>query len=202
MALVSPAPLETAHRQDHTGTHKIDMLVQEHRAYIHRLCLSILNDSDEAEDITQETFVAALTGINQFRGEAHIRTWLSAIAINLCRDTLRRRKSRQTLHTVLQGLHLLNPSPQPEETYLQNETHTQLWDAVNALDEKHRLPVILHYAHNLPTPEIAQILGLSEGTVYSRLHYARKQLLGGLKTKPVLNSKTHRGRTSDQGGLP
>ncbi|HNB54106.1 MAG TPA: sigma factor, partial [Anaerolineales bacterium] len=68
MALVSPAPLESAHRQEHTGTHKIETLVQEHRAYIHRLCLSILNDLDEAEDVTQETFVAALMGINQFRG--------------------------------------------------------------------------------------------------------------------------------------
>jgi RNA polymerase sigma-70 factor (ECF subfamily) len=187
MALVSPAPLETAHRLDHTGTTKIETLVQEHRASIHRLCLSILNDSDEAEDITQETFVAALLALNQFRGDAHIRTWLSAIAINLCRDTLRKRKTRQTLHTVLQNLHLRNPSPQPEDTYLQNETHAQLWHAVNALDVKHRLPVILHYAHNL---------GLSEGTVYSRLHYARKQLLGGLKTRPVLGPK------KPAGGLP
>ncbi|NUM44306.1 MAG: RNA polymerase sigma factor [Anaerolineales bacterium] len=196
MALVSPAPLETAHQLDRMGTTHIETLVQEHRAYIHRLCLSILNDTDEAEDITQETFVAALLALNQFRGDAHIRTWLSAIAINLCRDTLRKRKTRQTLHTVLKNLHLLNPSPQPEDTYLQNETHAQLWHAVNALDEKHRLPVILHYAHNLPATEIAQILGLSEGTVYSRLHYARKQLLGGLKTRPVLGPK------KPAGGLP
>lgn len=195
MALVSPAPLESTHPRDRTGTKSLEALVHEHRAYLFRLSLSILNDADEAEDVTQETFVAALLGLNQFRGDAHIRTWLSAIAINLCRETLRKRKTRQTLHTVLQNLHLQNPTPAPEDTYLQNETQRQLWEAVSALDEKHRLPVILHYAHNLPALEIAQILGLSEGTVYSRLHYARKQLHGSLQARPVLQK-------TPAGGLP
>lgn len=196
MALASPAQ-ETPHSFAQAGA-KIttEFLVHEYRAYIFRLCLSILNDEDEADDITQETFVAALLGIDQFRGDAHIRTWLSSIAINLCRDFIRKRKTRQALHTVLQNLHLLNHPPLPEETCLQNETHQQLWDAINDLTEKHRLPIILHYAHNIPTTEIALILGLSEGTVYSRLHYARKQLLGGLKTLPILTQK----RTA--GGLP
>lgn len=192
--MVSPASRESTHLPARTGIPDIETLVQDYRAYIHRLCLSILNDADEAEDVTQETFVAALMGMAQFRGDAHIRTWLASIAINLCRDFLRKRKSRQTLHTVLQTLHLLTPSPQPEDTCLQNETQSQLWEAVNRLDEKHRLPVILHYAHNLPTAEIAQILNLTEGTVYSRLHYARKQLLSGLKTRPAFNpQKASRG---------
>lgn len=195
MALVSPTPLESTSPREHMGTNPLETLVHEHRAYLFRLCLSILNEPDEAEDVTQETFVAALLGINQFRGEAHIRTWLSAIAINHCREALRKRKTRQTLHTVLQNLHLQNTPALPEDTYLQNESQRQLWDAVNALDEKHRLPVILHYAHNLPAPEIAQILSLSEGTVYSRLHYARKQLLGSLQTRSLL-------RNTPVGGLP
>ena len=197
MALVTPTQLDSTHLLDRTGAKiTLETLVHDHRAYLFRLCLSILNDENEAEDLTQETFVAALLGLNKFRGDAHIRTWLSSIAINLCRDFMRKRKARQTLQTALENLHLLQRPPLPEETYLQTERHTQLWEAVNQLDEKHRLPVILRYAHNLPTAEIAQILGLTEGTVHSRLHYARKQLLGDLKTHHAPR-KTH-----PAGGLP
>jgi RNA polymerase sigma-70 factor (ECF subfamily) len=59
---------------------------------------------------------------------------------------------------------------------IRDETQAQLWAAVDDLDEKHRLPVILFYVHELSVPEISVILGVNSGTVHSRLHYARKQL--------------------------
>jgi RNA polymerase sigma-70 factor (ECF subfamily) len=71
---------------------------------------------------------------------------------------------------------LKNPPISPEQTTIQNETDQAIWKAVSGLDEKHRLPVVLHYVHELNVPEIAKILHLSQGTVTSRLHYARKQL--------------------------
>ena len=175
--------IETTYLCERTGeTINLEALVTEYRAYINNLCFSILNDEAEAEDITQETFVAALLGLKNFRGDSNIRTWLSAIAINLCRDLLRKNKARRTLHSALQNLHLIYGSPPaPEETCLQTEIHHHLWAAINRLSEKHRLPVLLRYAHNLPTAEIALILDLAEGTVHSRLHYARKTLQGDLQ---------------------
>jgi RNA polymerase sigma-70 factor (ECF subfamily) len=56
-----------------------------------------------------------------------------------------------------------------------------LWRAIHALDDKHRLPVVLFYYHDLPTVEIAQVLGISEGTVHSRLHTARQRLRAQLR---------------------
>ena len=175
--------IETTYLCERTGeTINLEALVRDYRAYIFNLCLSILNDESEAEDITQETFVAALLGLKNFRGDSNIRTWLSAIAINLCRDLMRKHKARRTLHNALQNLHLINGKPPvPEETFLQTESHHHLWAAVNRLDDKHRLPVLLRYAHNLPAAEIAQILDLAEGTIHSRLHYARKMLQGDLQ---------------------
>ena len=78
------------------------------------------------------------------------------------------------------GLHLSQPVASPEEAAAQNEAHRQLWQAVDSLDEKHRLPVILRYVHELTVAEIAASLGTNEGTIHSRLHYARKALLDRL----------------------
>ena len=152
-------------------------LVRTHAAYVRRLALSILNDPAEADDAAQEALIAACRSLSGFRAEAQPRTWLTRITINVCRSRLRRRRVRLALQETLQALHLLSgPHPGPEEAAIQNEVDRQVWQAVDALDEKHRLPVILRYVQELSVPEIAGILGLSEGTVHSRLHYARQKL--------------------------
>ena len=164
----------------------IERLVREHYAYVQRLALSILNDPDEAEDAAQETFIAAHRALGSFRGEAQTRTWLTTIAVNACRGRLRKRKVRQALHNTLAALHLQSALPSsPEQAALQSESDRQLWQAVDALDEKHRLPVILRYVHELSVPQIAAALNTSQGTIHSRLHYARlslQQILGGSDT--------------------
>jgi RNA polymerase sigma-70 factor (ECF subfamily) len=156
---------------------KIEMLLREFYPYIHRLALSILDDLHEAEDVAQETFIAAHQSLAGFRHESNPKTWLSAIAINASRGRLRKRKVRQVLTNALHTFHLLkNLPPSPEQAVIQNETEQTIWKAVDGLDEQHRIPVILHYVHALNVPEIANILHISQGTVHSRLHYARKEL--------------------------
>ncbi len=165
-------------------------LVREQAAYVRRLALSILGDPAEADDATQETLIAACRGLASFRGEAALRTWVTRITLNVCRSRLRRHRVRQALQDTLQALHLLSGArPEPEETAIQNEADRQLWQVVEALDEKHRLPVILRYVQELSVPEIAGILGINEGTVHSRLHYARQKLQAQLD--PPLGQPGH-----------
>jgi RNA polymerase sigma-70 factor (ECF subfamily) len=83
--------------QDGAENIDIDCLVQEYYPYIRRLALSILNDPHEAEDATQETFIAAHHSLAEYRGHSQVKTWLTAIAVNACRSRLRKRKVRQTL---------------------------------------------------------------------------------------------------------
>lgn len=155
----------------------IDHLVAAHYGYIHRLATSILNDVNEAEDAAQDTFIAASRALSTFRAEADPKTWLTAIAVNACRAHLRKRKVRQSLQSVLEALHMAGTgSPSPEHNAIQRESDGQLWQAVDSLDEKHRLVVLLRYVHELPAGQIARALGISEGTVHSRLHYARQKL--------------------------
>lgn len=171
----------TSHSAENTPL-TLETLIREFAPYIQRLTLTILDDGDvhaqaEAEEATQDTFLAASRALSTFRGEASLKTWLTTIAVNQCRARLRQRKTRQRLHALISTLQsLISHPPSPEESALEADSQRRLWAAVDALDEKHRLPVILRYVHELPVPEIAVSLGLPEGTVHSRLHHARARL--------------------------
>lgn len=154
-----------------------ETLVSQYFAYLQRLAQSILEDSAEASDAAQETLLRALAHWDDSRERTQLRGWLSLLAINICRDRLRRRKSRNRMQNALQAIQRLNPSaPSVEQLVQRRQSHNELWNAVQELDEKHRLPLILRFVHGLLAPEIAAALGISEGTVYSRLHYAIRKL--------------------------
>lgn len=156
---------------------QVESLVTMYYPYVLHLAVSILNDVYEAEDAAQETFVAANRALPAYRGDASLKTWLTAIAVNTCKGRLRHRKVRQTLQSTLEMLHLMqSKNPDPEQVTIQVEDDQRIWDAVDMLDEGHRLVVILRYVHELTVPEISTVTGINEGTVYSRLHYARRKL--------------------------
>jgi RNA polymerase sigma-70 factor (ECF subfamily) len=156
---------------------RIEYLVREYFPYIRRLAFSILNDFPEADDAAQETFISAHRALTGFRNEADPKTWLTAIAVNNCRGRLRKRKAHLLLTSTLQSLHLQKrTSPTTEESMIQNEVDQSVWQAVDILDEKHRIPIILRYVHELNVPEISRVLHVNQGTVHSRLHYARRRL--------------------------
>jgi RNA polymerase sigma-70 factor (ECF subfamily) len=175
----------------------IEHLVRDYYPYIRRLALSILDDSHEADDAAQDTFIAANHALSGFRAEAHIKTWLSAIAINVCRGRLRKRKVRLALQKSLNTLHILSNTPISIESITAGrEADRQLWQAVDGLDDKHRFPVLLRYVHQMSIPEIAEVLKLNEGTVYSRLHYAR------FKLQARLGHLNSREEVSDDASIP
>lgn len=158
----------------------IERLVQAHQAEVYRLALSILDDPDEAEDAAQEVFVSALRSLDSFRGDASLKTWLFSIAINVCRNRLQRARSRGRLRQILESLFRAD-QPHPESEAVRREAESELWRAVRALDDKHRIPLILRYYHDLPVAEIAETLGIPVGTVHSRLNHARERLRTRLK---------------------
>ena len=159
----------------------LEAIVDRYYSSIFHLVLSILDDPEDAEDVTQETFIAAGMNLNEYRGEADIKTWLYSIAINRSRGLLRKRNTRRTLNNILQTLQrMTNRLQGPEEKTLINEMDDQLWNIVDSLGEKHRIPVILRYVHQLKIPEIARILNVKEGTIHSRLFYAHQRIRGEL----------------------
>jgi len=155
----------------------IEQMVRYYQKDVYRLALSILDDHDEAEDGTQETFLAALRALDSFREGAAFKTWLFSIAINVCRSRLRREKNRKRVLQVLQDLFRSQGKNEPPEgRAAQNEADNQLWRVIQMLDEKHRIPLILRYFHDLPAADISQILNIPPGTIHSRLNHAREKL--------------------------
>lgn len=163
----------------------IERMVHTYQRDVYRLALSILDDPDEAEDGTQETFLAALRAISSFRENAAFKTWLFSITINVCRSRYQRGKNRVRLQQILQSLfHLRGEVEHPERSAMQNESDAELWNAIRSLDEKHRIPVVLRYYHDLPIADIAAMLNIPPGTVHSRLNHAREKLRALLKDEP------------------
>lgn len=156
----------------------IEMLLQMHQARLFKLALSVLDDPAEADEAVQEALIAALHRLETFHGGASLATWLYSITLNACCSRLRKRQVRQKLEQALQGLLRLVSAGavHPEEILVQREAEDAVWQAVQVLDEKHRLPLVLRYYDDLSIAEIAATLEISEGTVCSRLFTARERL--------------------------
>jgi RNA polymerase sigma-70 factor (ECF subfamily) len=161
----------------HEPSHLAEAMLDRHYAALHFLAYSILGDAAEADDAVQETLISALGSIERYRPGSNMKAWLSSIVVNQCRDKMRRRKVREKLNDGLQWVFRSSPPPKsPEERRVGEEAKSALWSIVDQLGEKHRLPIILRYVHNLSVREISQILDVREGTVHSRLHYACSNL--------------------------
>ena len=149
-------------------------LFNTYQARVYRLSLTILQNEQDAEDAVQDVFIRLFAQIRRFRGEARFTTWLTSIVVNSCRDKLRRRKVRRVL--ALDWLRNIPDQQDVPQAFSDQEDKRRLWQAINRLDEKHRLPLILHYHERLPCQEVARILGVRVSTVYSRLNTARTRL--------------------------
>jgi RNA polymerase sigma-70 factor (ECF subfamily) len=174
-------PMETARlitRCREGDESAVEILVSVYQKSTYRLALSILEDPSEAEEAAQDALLAALGALDSYRGEASLNTWLHAITINVCRSRLRKRQTWERLINSLRAIFRTSgeTSLPPEDVAILNETDRALWQAVHALDEKHRLPVILRYYHDCSIAEIARILNVNEGTIHSRLSIARDRL--------------------------
>ena len=156
----------------------IETLVSAFQMRIFRLSLSILDDPAEADEATQETFLAAIGKLNSFRGEASFATWLYAIALNVCRGRLRKRRTRERLEQALQSLlrRAGDDDAHPEQMVVQHETDAVLWQAIQSLSDRERAVIVMRYFHDMPLNEIAQVTGVSERTVRTRLHTAHERL--------------------------
>ncbi len=164
--------------------------------FVVHLACSFLGDSDEAEDAAQETFLQATLHIGQYECGTNLKSWIAKITINTCRMRYRKQKARRRLEDFLKRItHPMTfTQPSAEDRAITGEQRRLLQQAVDSLDEKHRLPVLLRYVHGLTVPEIAQALSEKEGTIHSRLHYAHRKLRDGWVHTFAVEYGTERGK--------
>ena len=156
-----------------------DELYHQHSPAIYRLGWAMLQQSQAAEDVVQETFLRAYKARERFDPtRASFGTWLYQIALNYCRSYLRRKRLMTIpwLRATQEAPDIPDARPGPEAKALRDEYQGLLWDAVQKLSVPLREVIVLHYYMEIPAVEIAVMLNCPEGTIYSRLHNARRRL--------------------------
>ena len=170
-----------------------EQLIERHSGEIFSLLFRLTQDREEAQDLTQETFLSAVRSIGGFRGDADLKTWLYRIAVNHSRNRFRWWKRRQGPNTVSLdeplgidssatiGDTLAAKSPDPEQTALQSERKAAIADVLADMHESYREAVVLCDIEGLSYEEIAGALEISIGTVKSRIARGREELRRKLK---------------------
>lgn len=156
----------------------VGALIRRYQNYVYRLCYLVMRNEQDAEDMTQETFIRACRALPRFeiREGISFEAWLYRIAVNCCRSRLRR-KWYQALPWPNPPPRLtIEPEQQPDRLLMRGQHRDEIMALIDSLDDKHRLVIILRYYAGLSNEEIAQVLNIPSGTVRSRLHTARQRL--------------------------
>lgn len=165
----------------------LGQVVLEHRSRIYRYVLSMARDPDVAEDLTQETFLRALRGLGSLRDRAALVPWLYRLATNVFIDWVRAEGRRRLAYAGgkdsdgdLVG-EIPDPAARIDRRVEQSEMSECVQDFVDDLPDDFRSVILLHDAHGLSNPEIAEMLGLTLATTKIRVHRARLGLRQALE---------------------
>ena len=174
------------------------ILVEKYQRLVYRVAVQITKNHEDADDVMQDTFLKVYDSIHNFRNESTFETWLYRIVVNHALNVVNCRKRRResplsaisdtALHPALKrNMDRMND---PHLNAEKQELRKWVTEAVDSLPLKHQAVVILHEFEGLTHSKIASILNCSEGTVRSRLHYARKKLR--LLLKPYVDAELPR----------
>jgi len=183
----SPTDAELMARARRGEQEAFRTIYDRHHQAVYRFCARMTGDPEEAADLMQETFLRAFAAAGRFEARARVTTWLFTIARNLCLNHTgradRRNPARAAGRETVPDPELLPAREKdPERAALERERSRAVREAVLALPESLRVPVILSRFHGLPHAEIAAVLGCSVTAVKLRLHRAGgilRKALGG-----------------------
>ena len=176
--------------------HAFEELVTRYERKIFRLGMNITQNREDAEDVMQEAFLKSYTNLDRFQGNSRFYTWLVRIAVNEALMKLRKRRPNQVSldEPLTKGddpvfREIEDWGPSPEKKFAQTELNTILNGVISELDPIFRVAFVLRDVEEVSTEETAQILGISEAAVKSRLLRAR------LKLRQKLNKYFRRSAT-------
>ena len=162
-----------------------DSIMLLYRERLYSVIYNMTFNHDDAADLTQESFVKAFRSLGKFKGKSSFFTWLYRIGVNMTLSHLQRKKTRKFFSfeqisdeygSSKEFEKLSSSESSSVRNTLLNELHQKLNEALLKLSDKHRTIVVLFEIDGLSHREISKIMKCTEGTVRSRLHYAKLQL--------------------------
>lgn len=164
-------------------------IMRRHNPRLYRVARGVLRDEAEAEDVVQETFVHAFTGLSAFRGESRLATWLTRIALNEAFGRLRRQRldlgfaAQAEDGAAETALGTSRESEDPERAAAKTQIRLLIERAIDELPEHFRLVFVMRDVEELSIEDTARMLDLRPETVKTRLHRARRLLRDSLQSQ-------------------
>ena len=167
--------------------HAFSELVGAFQVPVYNLCYRMLEDSGEAEDAAQETFIKVYRNMKRYDPDRKFVTWVLSIASNHCIDRLRKRRltflSLDKTPEIWEGS---DPESGPESTFEDRELQADVQEMLGTLNAPDRAAILLRYWYDYSYEEIADTLTLSVSAVKSRLHRARRDLAEGWQGQAMM----------------
>jgi len=154
-------------------------LYDAHAPRVFRLAFRLTGDAELAREFTQDTFVRAFQRLADFRGDAAFSTWIHRITVTVVANAMRKVRRLRERETDLDDLDALHPA-NASARRLDPDLRDRLAKAIDALPDIYRITLIMHDMEGYTHTEIAEVLGVAEGTCKSRLSAARAQLRAAL----------------------
>lgn len=166
--------LRSPHAEEMKESYNLEELMRTYGNDVLRMAYSYVKDYDTAEDIFQEVFIKVNASLKEFRGESSIKTWLLRITVNACKDYLKSAYMRRvTLLSEEEEGKI--PATDTMDEIEREQDGERVRKALLQLSEKYREVLVCLYFEERSVAETAKVLGLSEGTVKSRLSRAREK---------------------------
>lgn len=148
-------------------------IVRRYRGAVYGVSLGIVGNTADAEDAAQDAFIRAYDNLHRYDLERKFSTWIFTIAANLCKNMLRRKKHMTALDETTE---YAGTAEDPADMMAREQQDSLVQDALVDLDEKYRAPMVLRFYGELDYKDIAEVLGVPEGTVKTRIHRAKAAL--------------------------
>ena len=172
-------------KAQHGDPEAFEQLITPLEQLIWRICWHYTGNRESAEDCGQETMIRIWRSLDSYRGDCALESWVYRIAANCCMDYLRKKKRDKSVSMEPmqeQGFDPADPSPGTEEQVVAAEEKKRLREAITLLPEDQREALIMTQLEKVPYEEAAKLLGVSEGTIKSRVNRAKarlKEILSG-----------------------
>ncbi|EPR13048.1 RNA polymerase sigma factor [Ruminiclostridium papyrosolvens] len=171
------------HKARNGDTGAFEELTAVYYSKVYSICYRMLNNTEDAYEQAQETFIKAFKYIKDFKGNCAISTWLYRIATNVCLDFIRKNKKKKVVsieQSTFEDLKLkdslVSDNPGPEKVAETNAQKQAIKEAMDKMNEKNRLVIILRDFMGLSYDEISDTMKIPVGTVKSRISRARNEL--------------------------
>jgi len=154
------------------------VLVERYKTRAYYAALMYTHNRDDALDLSQEAFYRAYKALDRFNNSKNFYTWFYKILKNICINFVTRKKTHNQVSADREDRpELVSSAPNPEEILERSEQSELLWKAIHELKEKDKEIIILKEFQEMSYQDIAEVLNIPQGSVMSRLYYARQRLL-------------------------